>query len=115
MGVICLDEIQFQFYLRPSEEGQIGDSDIAMEVRAGYPSYCEGLIYAVACTKNEILIEKVSKYRVSGIEVSLPGLNILEIPYDWNGGMKDVWFDFVIKEDNKKGVEDDCEFLLVEY
>ena len=113
-GVVYSDLIEFKFHLRPLREEGIG-GDITMQVRAGAPSFCEGLVYAVAYTKTEIITDEVSKYHVSGFDQSLPGLKISEIPYDWTGGIKDIWWDFVIKEENKKGVEDDCEYLLVDH
>ena len=112
--VCWTDFINFTFKFRSSVSRGIGGGSVQMQARADAASFCKGFIYAAACTKNGLIKENISKYEVSGWRVCLPPVEVLKLPYLLEEKEEEeIYFDFVLKEENKHGLEDDIELLLV--
>ena len=85
-----------------------------MEARADAASFSKGMIYAAAYNDDELIEERISEHEVGGCGVCLAPKEILKLGHsiDWK---RDIWFDFVVKKENKQGLEDDIEMLLVQW
>ena len=70
-GVVYIDKIEFKFTLRPLQDGQIGGCAVSMKAKADDPSFCKGMVYAAAYTKESMIKENISTYYASGFKVSL--------------------------------------------
>lgn len=108
LGLYCFglytDSVEFEFRLRKGMEGY----KVEMTARADAASFEKGFVYVAAYSKRGIVGEQTTKYEVGGWQYSLPAVVVLRL----DGAAEDLRFDFVVKCENKDGINGDEELLL---